>query len=78
MDPFGSPYIIRNNRPQNPFPHSLLRTREKMARKSPVRFWRCHSASNSRARPAKEGNTQRLQYPLIKEYTFNYNRSPDP
>ena len=28
MDPYSSPYIIPNNRPQYPFPHSLLSTRE--------------------------------------------------
>ena len=29
MDPYGSPYIIPNNKPYNPFPHSLLSTRER-------------------------------------------------
>ena len=24
MDPYSSPYIIPNNSPHNPFPHSLL------------------------------------------------------
>ena len=28
MDPYSSPYIIPNNSPHNPFPHSLLRTRQ--------------------------------------------------
>ena len=28
MDPYSSPYIIPNNGPRNPFPHSLLSTRE--------------------------------------------------
>ena len=28
MDPCSSPYIIPNNSPHNPFPHSLLRTRQ--------------------------------------------------
>ena len=28
MDPYSSPYIIPNSSPHNPFPHSLLRTRE--------------------------------------------------
>ena len=28
MDPDSSPYIIPNNNPYNPFPHSLLSTRE--------------------------------------------------
>ena len=28
MDPYSSPYIIPNNIPHNPFPHSLLRTRQ--------------------------------------------------
>ena len=28
MDPSSSPYIVPNNSPQNPFPHSLLRTRQ--------------------------------------------------
>ena len=30
MDPSSSPYIIPNNSPYHPFPHSLLSTREKM------------------------------------------------
>ena len=29
MDPYSSPYIIPNNSPHNPFPHSLRRTRLK-------------------------------------------------
>ena len=29
MDPYSSPYIIPNNSLHNPFPHSLLRTRQK-------------------------------------------------
>ena len=28
MDPYSSPYIIHNNTPHNPFPHSLLRIRQ--------------------------------------------------
>ena len=28
MDPYSSPYIIPNNSHYNPFPHSLLSTRE--------------------------------------------------
>ena len=28
MDPYSSPYTILNNSPYNPFPHSLLSTRE--------------------------------------------------
>ena len=28
MDPFSSPYIISYSSPNNPFPHSLLRTRQ--------------------------------------------------
>ena len=28
MDPYSSPYIIPNNNPYNPFPHSLQSTRE--------------------------------------------------
>ena len=28
MDPYSSPYIIPNNSPHNPFPHSLLSTRQ--------------------------------------------------
>ena len=28
MDPYSSPYIIPNNSPHIPFPHSLLSTRE--------------------------------------------------
>ena len=28
MDPYSSPYIIPNNCLHNPFPHSLLRTRQ--------------------------------------------------
>ena len=28
MDPYSSPYIIPQNSPQYPFPHSLLRTRQ--------------------------------------------------
>ena len=28
MDPYTSPYIIPNNSLHNPFPHSLLRTRQ--------------------------------------------------
>ena len=28
MDPYSSPYIIPNNSPHSPFPHSLLRTRQ--------------------------------------------------
>ena len=28
MDPYRSPYIIPNNSLHNPFPHSLLRTRQ--------------------------------------------------
>ena len=28
MDPYGSPYIIPTSSPHNPFPHSLLRTRQ--------------------------------------------------
>ena len=28
MDPYSSPYIIPTNNPYNPFPHSLLSTRE--------------------------------------------------
>ena len=28
MDPYSSPYIIPNNSPYNPFPHSFLSTRE--------------------------------------------------
>ena len=28
MDPYGSPYIFPNNSPHNPFPHSLLSTKE--------------------------------------------------
>ena len=31
MYPYSSPYIIPNNSPHNPFPHSLLRTRQKKA-----------------------------------------------
>ena len=31
MDPYASPYIIPNNSPHNPFPHSLLRTRQSAA-----------------------------------------------
>ena len=27
MDPYSSPYIIPNNNPYNPFPHSRLSTR---------------------------------------------------
>ena len=29
MDPYSSPHIIPNNSPQNPFPHSRRRTRQK-------------------------------------------------
>ena len=29
MDPYSSPYRIPNNGAHNPFPHSLLRTRQK-------------------------------------------------
>ena len=28
MDPYSSPYIIPNSSLHNPFPHSLLRTRQ--------------------------------------------------
>ena len=28
MDPYSSPYIILNDSPYNPFPHSVLSTRE--------------------------------------------------
>ena len=28
MDPYSSPYIIPNHSPNNPFPHSLLSTRQ--------------------------------------------------
>ena len=28
MDPYSSPYIIPNNSPHNPFPHSLIGTRQ--------------------------------------------------
>ena len=28
MDPYSSPYIIPNDSPQYPYPHSLLSTRE--------------------------------------------------
>ena len=28
MDPYSSPDIVPNNSPHNPFPHSLLRTRQ--------------------------------------------------
>ena len=28
MDPYSSPDIIPNNSPHNPFPHSLVRTRQ--------------------------------------------------
>ena len=31
MDPYSSPYIIPNNRLHNPFPHSLLRTRQQIS-----------------------------------------------
>ena len=31
MDPHSSPYIIPNNRFHNPFPHSLLRTRQSLS-----------------------------------------------
>ena len=31
MDPYRSPYIIPNNSLHNPFPHSLLRTRQSRA-----------------------------------------------
>ena len=32
MDPHSSLYIIPNDSPHNPFPHSLLRTRQKINR----------------------------------------------
>ena len=40
MDPYSSPYIIPNHSPHNPFPHSLLRIRQKLgiARKG-FRLW---------------------------------------
>ena len=28
MDPYSSPYILPKNSPHNPFPHSLLSTRQ--------------------------------------------------
>ena len=28
MDPYSSPYITPNSSPHNPFPHTLLRTRQ--------------------------------------------------
>ena len=34
MDPYSSPEIIPKNRLQNPFPHSLLRTRQAAAESS--------------------------------------------
>ena len=30
MDPYSSPFIVLNNNPYNPFPHSLLSTRKMM------------------------------------------------
>ena len=36
MDTYSRPYIIPNNNVYNPFPHSLLRTREKI--RSPPRI----------------------------------------
>ena len=31
MDRYSCPYIIPNNSPHNPFPHSLLRTRQPLS-----------------------------------------------
>ena len=33
MDPYSSPYIIPNSSPNKPFPHSLLRTRQRRLKK---------------------------------------------
>ena len=42
MDPHSSPYMIPKNSPPNPFPHSLLRTRQ-----YGLRFWETPQAQSS-------------------------------
>ena len=46
MDSYSSPYIIPNNSPYNPLPHSLLSTRELRFR-VPVCYWHVSHNLNS-------------------------------
>ena len=50
MDPFSSPYIIPNSSFHNPFPHSLLRTRQqfKLTEQGLLRLYRKAPASGGR------------------------------
>ena len=78
MDPYSSPYIMPNNSPHSPFPHSLLSTREPrqslFVSSFPILFSATHSAKAPQRGSATGTGRQALQTLLATQRMREWKR----